>query len=78
MLTRTITADGRIKFPSSLLETMQIDGNTKVFITTNGDEIVLRKVDRICELCNSEKLLIKGFPICRPCAEKAADLLKLS
>ena len=75
---KTITADGRLKFPAPLLEMMEIKGSTKVLISTDGEEIVIRKADRICALCHTKEHMIEGFPICRPCAEKAADLLKLT
>ena len=77
MIKGTITADGRLFLPKPLLRSMNIEGSTKVIISTKGDDIVIRKAVNCCALCGESEKMIEGFPVCRPCAEKVSDLLKL-
>ena len=77
MLKGTITADGRLFLPKPLLRSMNITGSTKVIITTKGDDIVISKATSCCALCLKSDNMIEGVPVCRECAEKVADLLKL-
>ena len=78
MLKGTITADGRLFLPKPLLRTMNIEGATKVNITLKGEELIVSKEIQSCRFCFGKTNLIKGFPVCRECAEKVSDLLKLS
>lgn len=77
MLKGTITSDGRLFLPKPLLKSMNINGSTKVLISTVGDEIIVKKETSCCRFCNGEDYMIEGFPVCRSCAEKVSDLLKL-
>ena len=77
MLKGTITSDGRLFFPKSLLKSMNIVGSTKVLISTVGEEIVVKKEVTCCRFCGKDENMIEGFPVCRDCAEKISDLLKL-
>ena len=78
MLKGTITADGRLFLPKPLLKSMNITGSTKVIIKSVGDEIIVKKEANCCRFCSGEENIITGFPVCRSCAEKVSDLLKLS
>ena len=77
MLKATITSDGRLKFPNSMLKTMGITKSTKVYIDNNGTNIIITPVDRICALCHSTNNMIEGFPICKSCARKVAEVNQL-
>ncbi len=77
MMKATISADGRIMLPKKLLISLGIRGATKVFITTKGSDIILKDCVKVCALCSGEDNMIEGFPVCRECAEKISDLLKL-
>ena len=77
MLKGTITADGRLFLPKPLLKSMNITGSTKVLISSDGNEIVVKKETCCCRFCGKDKNMIEGFPVCRGCAEKVSDLLKL-
>ena len=77
MLKATISADGRIKFPASMLKTMGITKSTKVYIENDGDKIVIFPVEKICALCHGTQNMIEGFPICRKCGENVRDVMNL-
>ena len=78
MLNGTITADGRLFLPKPLLRSLGINGSTKVIISTEGDKIIINKQINTCRLCNGTLNMIDGFPVCRNCAEKVSELLKLT
>ena len=78
MLNGTITTDGRLFLPKPLLRSLGISGSTKVTISTAGDKIIINKAENTCRLCNCSVNMIEGFPVCRSCAEKVSDLLKLT
>lgn len=77
MLKGTITADGRLFLPKPLLKSLNITGSTKVIIRTEGEDIIITKAEKSCALCHKTDNMIEGFPVCRDCAEKVSDLLKL-
>ena len=77
MLKATICADGRLQIPKKLLLSLGITESTEVYLTTKGSDIIIKDCVNICALCSGTDNMIKGFPVCRDCAEKVADLLKL-
>ena len=77
MITKPIDELGRIGIPKPILKALGITGRTKMKIDIIGERIMLTKADNVCKWCETEENLIEGFPVCRNCAEKVADLLKL-
>ena len=78
MIIKTIDEGRRLGIPKEILTAVGIRGKTDVKIDVAGDKIVLTKAEAVCRMCGSEENIIKGFPVCRDCAEKVADLLKLT
>ena len=78
MIKGTITSDGRLFFPKPLLKSINITGSTKVIIETDGDNIIVKRAEKYCKVCNGKENIITGFQVCRNCAEKISDLLNLS
>ncbi len=77
MFKASITEDGRLQFPKSMLREMGYIRSTKVYIATEGDKFIITPVERICALCQTQKNMIEGFPICRECGEKVRDVMNL-
>ena len=77
MIKRVLGADGRLNFSKKFLKSLGIEGATTVTITTKGRDIIIKDCIQICALCSEQGNMIEGFPVCRDCAEKVADLLKL-
>lgn len=77
MITKPIDELGRIGIPKPLLKTLGINGRTEMQIDIIGEKIVLTKAENICKWCGTQKEIIKGFPVCRSCAQKVSDILNL-
>lgn len=77
MTERNIDSLGRIVLPKSMLKDMGINNRTLMQIDRDGDKIVISPAQECCKWCHSTEDLIKGFPVCRSCAERVSDLLKL-
>lgn len=78
MTERNIDSTGRIVLPKSMLKDMGITNRTLMQINRVGDKIVISQAEECCKWCRSKENLIKGFPVCRSCAQRVSDLLKLS
>lgn len=77
MFKSSITADGRLRFPTKMLREMGYIRSTKVYIDIQGDKFIITPVERICALCRTQENMIEGFPICRECGEKVRDVMNL-
>ena len=77
MMQREMDDIGRITLPKGMLISMGITRRTPMNVTQENDRIVITPVRLKCKMCNTYDNLIEGFPICRSCAEKVSDLLKL-
>ena len=77
MTERNIDSLGRIVLPKSMLKDMGINNRTLMQIDRIDDKIVISPAQECCKWCRSQENLIKGFPVCRNCAERVSDLLKL-
>ncbi len=77
MYKASITEDGRLQFPKAMLREQGYIRSTKVYITAEGNKIILTPVERICALCHTTENMIEGFPICRECGEKVRDVMNL-
>ena len=65
---------GRICLPKELRTTFKIEESDPLEIFTDGENIVLRKYQPGCVLCNSLKEVhnVDGIKICKECAKKIA------
>lgn len=77
MIIKQIDETGRIGIPGPLLKGIGINGRTDMKIDIEGNKIILTKLEDVCKYCGKEQNIIKGFSICRDCAEKISNLLKL-
>jgi len=77
MIIKPIDDLGRIGIPKPLLKALEINKRTQMKIDVVGEKIVLTKLENVCKWCGTEENIIKGFSVCRGCAEKISDLLKL-
>ena len=77
-LTRRLDPLGRIVIPIELRRTLNIEEGNSLEIFTDGDNIVLRKYQPGCFICDSLKDVhtVDGVKICKSCAEKIAKVIK--
>lgn len=73
-----IDETGRVTIPTSIREVMHLPAKTPLKVYLEGGRIIIEKAELSCRMCGSAENMIEGFPICRPCAEKAAFLLEAS
>lgn len=78
MTERNIDEMGRIVLPKNMLLDMGIHGRTLMQVERADGCIVIKEARLRCKWCGTYDNLIEGFPVCRSCAERVSDLLKLS
>lgn len=74
---RSLDETSRVLIPKKFREEMGIEPKDKLKIYIENKRIIIEKAKVSCRMCGGEENIIKGFEICKPCAEKAALLLKL-
>ncbi len=70
-MTRPLDQVGRIVLPKETRSIMKIKHNTPLEIFTDGDLIILKKLNMNCEICDGKTDLksFKGKKICRVCSD---------
>ncbi len=74
-IVRKIDELGRIVLPIELRRTLDLKEKDAVEITTEGENIILRKYQPNCIFCENSKKLIeyKGKLVCAKCADALAQ-----
>lgn len=67
---------GRIVISKNIRKHLSIEPNDMLKIDVDGNNIVIKKAEPICEFCGSEENLIEfqGKSICRKCQESLKNL----
>ena len=73
---RGIDDMGRIVIPKDIRILLEIEKDDKYEISTEGDDIILRKYNQKCIFCGSEENVkdFNGKGICSDCALKISEL----
>ena len=74
---RCLDETSRIMIPKSFRKEMGLEPKSRLKIHLEDNKIIIEKAAATCRMCGTEENIIQGFEICRPCAEKAALLVKL-
>lgn len=75
---RSLDETSRVLIPKKFREELHLKPKSRLKIYTEDNRIIIEKTGSYCRMCGSNENMIEGFPICRPCAEKAAFLLEAS
>ena len=80
-IVRGIDALGRIVLPKELRTTLHLDGDTKLEIFVEGDEIILKKYRPTgsCDFCgevDDKDIQYAGYCICTSCRKKIGNMKK--
>ena len=74
---RSLDETSRVLIPKEFRGQMGIEPKDKLKLYIENNRIIIEKANVNCRMCGGEESIIEGFEICRPCAERAALLLKL-
>lgn len=72
-ITRKVDGVGRVTLPRSLREGLDIDSGTEVEFLREGQEIILRKIDKAghCVICGQKtENKVKGASLCKKCIDE--------
>ena len=75
-IARRVDELGRVVIPIELRKKLEIENQDSMEIFVDKDNVILRKLERSCIFCGSEKELQKYFDklICKKCCEKIKNI----
>ena len=65
---------GRIVIPIGFRKELKIEEGTPLYMTLEGDKIVLRPAHLFCQLCGASLARANPLPICENCIEQIKAL----
>lgn len=73
-IVRRIDCLGRVVIPTELRRILKIEEKDALEILVDGEDIVLKKYQPGCQICNSldDVKEIEGLKLCKECIEKIA------
>ena len=77
MIQRKLDELGRVLIPEEMTRKLGISSKTLLNIHLDGERIIIKKTGDSCLFCGNSENVIDGFHVCRSCAQKVADVLKL-
>ena len=77
MIQRKLDELGRVLIPEEMTRKLGISSKTLLNIHLDGERIIIEKTGDSCLFCGNSEDVIDGFHVCRSCAQKVADVLKL-
>lgn len=67
---RCVDELGRIVLPAEARNSLGIAVKSKLNIYINGEDIILRKKNKTCKLCNSNDNIDNSINVCNACIDK--------
>ena len=71
---RCVDELGRIVLPAEARNNLGIALKSKLNIYINGEDIILRKKNKTCKLCNSNDDIDDSINICKVCINKIKNI----
>lgn len=71
---RCVDELGRIVLPAEARNSLGVAVKSKLNIYINGEDIILRKKNKTCKLCNSSDDIDANIGICNTCINKIKNI----
>jgi transcriptional pleiotropic regulator of transition state genes len=75
-IVKRINNNGGLNIPEGIRKKLKIKKGDSIEIFVEGNKIILKKHQKLCVFCSSDKDLIRfrGKPICRDCIEETTTI----